>query len=442
MNKFLFVGLLSALVLTSGCYGDEMSATTNSEMSTPPVENSVKTGADNNQNKTAKAEDSDSSHKPETVSGDNGKSVDNPPASNEPENEQPDENAADSPNPKPNGEVTHAENQDPPAPTTADENQENASSFFGDNNFIVTGMLVALGVMALILVWLIFDRRKIKKALNDLNKPATNTIAEPNSSTFVEPTLSFAQLTLRVGNLQHIGKRKEQQDSFCVSDISDKIAVKEKGVLAVVADGMGGLEGGANISNLVTETFLNGYNSQSGFEPTSFLYNTAESAERAVEQYMHRTGVNGGSTLVAVMVKDSQMNYISVGDSHIYLLRDNVLTLMNEEHNFAALLREKAKRGEVDENEPYVNPKRNALTAYIGIGNFDTVDRNARPEFLKAGDKVLLCSDGVYNALGNDAIIAALSADAITAAKRLEHDILAQNIPEQDNFTAIILECM
>ena len=84
---------------------------------------------------------------------------------------------------------------------------------------------------------------------------------------------------------------------------------------------------------------------------------------------MKRTGVKGGSTLVAVMIKDSRMDYISVGDSHIYLLRGNDLTLINQEHNFGALLMEKAARGEVDPNEPYVNPKRNALTAYIGVGN-------------------------------------------------------------------------
>ena len=136
------------------------------------------------------------------------------------------------------------------------------------------------------------------------------------------------------------------------------------------------------------------------------------------------------------------MDYISVGDSHIYLLRGTDLTLINREHSFGALLMEKAARGEVDPNEPYVNPKRNALTAYIGIGNFNTVDRNTQPILLKAGDKILLCSDGVYNALGDDALIEALKGDPINAAKRLEQTILDQAIPSQDNFTAIILECV
>ena len=136
------------------------------------------------------------------------------------------------------------------------------------------------------------------------------------------------------------------------------------------------------------------------------------------------------------------MNYVSVGDSHIYLLRDNILTLKNKEHSFGALLREKADRGEIDPREPDINPKRNSLTAYIGMGSFKIVDRNTQPIILKGGDKVLLCSDGVYNALGDDALIAALAGDASTAARKIQSDILAQNIPSQDNFTAVIIECV
>ena len=58
------------------------------------------------------------------------------------------------------------------------------------------------------------------------------------------------------------------------------------------------------------------------------------------------------------------------------------------------------------------------------------------------GDKILLCSDGVYNALGDDALITALEGNPIIAAKKLEQKILDQAIPSQDNFTAIILECV
>ena len=304
-------------------------------------------------------------------------------------------------------------------------------------------------VTILILSWLVYDRHKMKAKLNNLNtRPPEPNVKTHNSgneqitSGNEQITSGDEQLTIRIDNLQQQGKRKEQQDSFCVSDIGDKKAISEKGFMAVVADGMGGLEGGKLISNLVTDTFNDSYKNQFNFEPASFLYHTAENAEIAVENYMKQTGINGGSTLVAVIVKDYQMNYVSVGDSHIYLLRNNILTLINKEHSFGALLKEKADRGEIDPREPYVNPKRNSLTAYIGMGSFKIVDRNEHPIILKAGDKILLCSDGVYNALGDDALIAALAGDASTAAKRIQSDILAQDIPTQDNFTAVIIECV
>ena len=136
------------------------------------------------------------------------------------------------------------------------------------------------------------------------------------------------------------------------------------------------------------------------------------------------------------------MHYVSVGDSHIYLLRDNTLTLLNKEHSLGALLKEKAARGEVDPMEPYTNPKRNSLTAYIGMGSFQIVDRNTNPIVLNGGDKILLCSDGVYNTLSDDLLVNALAGTASAAAKRIQADILAQNIPSQDNFTAIVIECI
>ena len=327
-------------------------------------------------------------------------------------------------------------------------------TLFGDNP-VIMAILAVLIVVILILSWLVYDRHKMKRKLNNLssiqpsesnNSPQTmNSPAQSPTTigtTLLSQAVSNKSLTIRVDNLQHIGNRKEQQDSFCLSNIEDKKAINAKGLLAVVADGMGGLEGGALISHLVTDTFLDSYNNQLSFEPASFLYSTAESSERAVEDYINQTGINGGSTLVAVIVKDSQLNYISVGDSNIYLLRNHTLTQINKEHSLGALLKEKADKGEIDPSEPYTNPKRNALTAYIGMGSFNIVDKNTQPISLRAGDKVLLCSDGVYNALGNDALIVALAGDASTAARRIQADILAQNIPSQDNFTAIILECV
>ncbi len=329
--------------------------------------------------------------------------------------------------------------------TNQNEPIKQPDSFFDDNQILI--MAGVMGVLALAVIWLIYDRYKIKNALNNINNkpplsvnPPNNPISTAGNSLITGPN---ENVKIRVGNFQNIGNRMEQQDSFCMSNIRDEIATSNKGFMAVVADGMGGMEDGAAISQIVTSTFLSSYQNQSSIiDPASFLLNAAKDAEISVENHMKRKGVNGGSTVVAVLIKNSQMYYASVGDSHIYLLRNHTLTLLNREHNFAAFLMEKAQRGEVDPQEPYVNPNRHALTAYIGIGNLNVIDRNIQPFFLSAGDKILLCSDGVYNALGDDALIAAMSGDTISIVQKLQQDILSQRIPNQDNFTGIVIECI
>lgn len=457
MKKKLLAILLFFSIFISGCSGDDLPSITTEQTNPSSVTKEAPTTTENNQDK------QDKQDKTETLEN---KGKDNPKEQN------PDQ---DKPNKDTNQkeETTDPEEGEDPS-TTEDPNKKNSTekpedspnvktpatepkpapepepkSFFDNISPITLGIIAALVVIVLILIWLLYDRRKMKTTLKNLNNPPPKTNPPPQTDTPPQSVNTLPpqppineQLTIRVDNLQNIGARKEQQDSFCVSNISDSRAISEKGLMAVVADGMGGLEGGALISRLVTETFLNNYNNQFNFEPTAFLYNTAESSERAVEDYMKQTGINGGSTLVAVIIKGGQMNFVSVGDSHIYLLRDNMLTLINKEHNFGALLKEQADRGEVDPREPYINPKRNALTAYIGMGSFNTVDKNDQPIILKSGDKILLCSDGVYNALGDNELIVALAGDVRTATKKLEQDILSQNIPSQDNFTAVILECI
>lgn len=245
---------------------------------------------------------------------------------------------------------------------------------------------------------------------------------------------------LRVANLHNIGRRREQQDSFCISDVSDGRALRKKGLLAVVADGMGGLQDGAAISQLVSDTFRGRYVRLDLPDPDAFLLDSARQAETAAEEYMRQAGTDGGSTLVAVLIRDGMLRFVSVGDSKLYLLRDGQLIQINHEHTFGNLLREKAARGEVDPEEPFVNPRRDALVAYIGMGSLNTVDRSASPIPLAFGDKVLLCSDGVSNALGQEALIAAMEGDVLEAAQRMEEAILSQQLPEQDNFTGVLVE--
>lgn len=294
-------------------------------------------------------------------------------------------------------------------------------------------LIIGAAVLLAAVIWLLWDRQRKRKLPPALPR-------EGQESRVPITRAPGARPVYQVGNLHNIGRREEQQDSFCLSDFRDESALSQKGLMAVVADGMGGLESGAAVSQLVTDTFLTRYRQLAVPDPDAFLYESAAASEQAVEAYMRRTGSNSGSTLVAVLLRGNQMHFISVGDSRIYLLRGEKLLQINREHTYGALLLERAARGEVDPEEPYVNPRRHALTAYIGMGSLNQVERNSVPLTLQPGDKVILCSDGVFNALGDDALRGALAGEALEAAQRLEQAILAQNLPNQDNFTAVVVE--
>ena len=330
-----------------------------------------------------------------------------------------------------------ASQSEPSARNNNTSEQSNVDADKDIDGILDDRIMWAFGGAAIALIsvvgWKLFRRR-------GQNKDNDNT-KEHEGLSRRHSYVNSSKSAFRVGNLHNIGRRDEQQDSFCLSDINDVMSVERKGIMAVVADGMGGLEGGAAISQLVADTFLEKYNFAKDIRnPAEFLYETAKAAEIAAEKYMERNGVDGGSTLVSVLIRGNEMHFLSVGDSHIYLITGGQITLLNKEHNFAAVLREKAERGEVAPDEPYVNPRRNSLTAYIGMGNFQIMDINDGPIFLNPGDKVLLCSDGVFNTLKDIDINDMLSDDAVTAAKRLETAVLTKGNPNQDNFTGVIVE--
>ncbi|MCM1298478.1 MAG: protein phosphatase 2C domain-containing protein [Firmicutes bacterium] len=277
---------------------------------------------------------------------------------------------------------------------------------------------------------------EIKKKAENMNNPAELPITVTLGDGHSKPKFSY-----EIGNVHNQGRREEQQDSFCISDVSNKSDLENKGLMAVVADGMGGLESGASVSQLVSNIFLSRYRSSAVPDCKSFLYEAVMESEQEVKKYIETNRVDGGSTLVAVMIKDGMLSYISVGDSFIFLIRKGKLIKLNVEHTYGNLLRERAARGEIDPEEAEINPKRASLTSYIGIDNLRLIDKNDTPIPIMDGDILFLCSDGVYNALGDNALLEVMTGGEFSeAAERVEQTVLMQNIATQDNFTAVMIK--
>ncbi len=243
-----------------------------------------------------------------------------------------------------------------------------------------------------------------------------------------------------IGNASHIGSRSNQQDSFGLSDVLDAAQVRTKGAAAIVADGMGGLNNGADVSAIVTHTMLQSFDRLPGdMDPAMRLLSMVEDANRQVNLFLNG-GSGSGSTVVAALIQNNMLYTISVGDSRIYLYRNGALMQINREHTYGVELDEKAARGEITMEAAKNDRQRHALTSYIGMGEIAKIDRTLAPLPLQHGDKVALMSDGVFGTLTNEELAQCLVADAAQAAGLIEQAVLNKQKPQQDNFTVIVLE--
>lgn len=146
-----------------------------------------------------------------------------------------------------------------------------------------------------------------------------------------------------------------------------------------------------------------------------------------------------GTTLAAVLLTEARMGWISVGDSRIYLARGGELSTVNTEHSYLLDLYDDVIRGELDLATARQDPQKDALTSFVGLERLTRIDQSA-PRFpLLEGDRILICSDGLYRALSDAEILAGLTSDSANPADDLVKQAMAKNLPHQDNTTVITL---
>ncbi|WP_432627734.1 PP2C family protein-serine/threonine phosphatase [Brotaphodocola sp.] len=239
-----------------------------------------------------------------------------------------------------------------------------------------------------------------------------------------------------------IGDREYQQDFA-------GLVVEEKGTLAVVCDGMGGLNGGEVASREAVRLLLQDYEH---IDPKlgmpQFLLAEASRMDQLVSMMKDSNGkdLHAGSTVVSVIVQNGQLFWMSVGDSHIYVFRRPTMVRVTKDHNYRQEVTEALEHGEIsfDQYEQELNTKKvEALTSYLGMGGLWKVERNLHPLMLEDGDEILLCSDGLYKSLEEQQIQALLEdnySSVPVAVKRLVRMAWEQSTGHQDNTTAILLK--
>ena len=301
---------------------------------------------------------------------------------------------------------------------------------------------VAAGLAAVLIITLVITAVRRKKKRKKRAKKSAEF--DPIEVTYTEQPAQSGQpaqpeppgTAPQVGKLHQQGARASQQDCFSVSPAD---LIPSLGLLAVVADGMGGLSDGDKVSQTAVATMMNGFYSTQG-RPEEVLLTLLGQANNEVNRLLGPGGLSkSGSTLVAGLIRDGKFYTLSVGDSRVCLYRGGVLYQLNREHIFRHELEQRAVNGEDDLRTAYTHPRGAGLTSYLGMGKLKYVDMPAAPTDIQAGDKFLLMSDGVYNALTQAELTACLNASAEEAAAQLDQAIRAKNYSNQDNYTAVIL---
>lgn len=231
-------------------------------------------------------------------------------------------------------------------------------------------------------------------------------------------------LHVGVGSHSHQGGRPRNED-FSACHVASQTRQPAIGVVAALADGMGGAKGGRIAAELAVRGFIQGCIEQ---PVTVGVARMSARAGDAINRWIHSMGrsdpnLNGmACTLSALVLCGRRAHLLHVGDSRIYRLRDNELSLLTTDHTLGA-------------------PGTSSVLTRA-LGTEDRLRADHAIETVQVHDRYLICSDGVHGQLSREQIQATLAKRAApqeTALRLVEH---AADNPTADNATALVLDVL
>lgn len=239
---------------------------------------------------------------------------------------------------------------------------------------------------------------------------------------------------MKIAALTDIGScRQENQDNYCARQLVDGTG------WGLVCDGMGGANGGRVASTLATQTMLRYFDHSlrtiENGEEKAFMMRAFDNANRAVyEKATSDPEVLGmGTTGVCALQRGNLAHIVHAGDSRAYLWHGGAIRQLTRDHSMVQQL---VEAGSITPEQAASHPGKNLITRALGVRE------DVRPEYqkleLKAGDKLLLCTDGLTNMVPDEAIAVTLSNTGFfAAAERLVQ--MALEGGGTDNVTVLLL---
>ncbi|MBD3670766.1 MAG: Stp1/IreP family PP2C-type Ser/Thr phosphatase [Gammaproteobacteria bacterium] len=248
--------------------------------------------------------------------------------------------------------------------------------------------------------------------------------------------MNEAASPLRIHGITDVGVVRDNNE--------DAIAYDEPRGFAILADGMGGHNAGEVASQLTVKTVEAMLNDamRGGESPDDVpdLINTAvQQANMAVyERSKLIADCKGmGTTVVVACVEDETLHIANVGDSRLYLYRENTLHQVTRDHSLVADMVEK---GFLSPEEAQNSNQKNIITRAIGLQAEIEVDLYQQP--MNQGDMFLLCSDGLSDVVNDAQIQASLEAEELDDLEALSQQLVKQALQAggPDNISVILMQ--
>jgi len=247
-------------------------------------------------------------------------------------------------------------------------------------------------------------------------------------------------LTFDIAGAQIDGARDYQEDAFLITRLSSSSGERSAS-LVIVADGMGGHAAGNVASNMAVQTFNKHLTSNFPSEqmPTVLREAVLQANNSITETVRETAALKGmGCTLVATVIDDKELRWVSVGDSHLYLVRDGKVVKKNADHSYGGFLARMAEAGKPI--EPEAGFSRNMLMSALTGDEIADIDSPDAALELQAGDRIVIASDGLdtlsHGKLVTQVEKAASAKECVDALLKAVQDA---RMPRQDNTTVIVV---
>ena len=246
-------------------------------------------------------------------------------------------------------------------------------------------------------------------------------------------------LQFELAGSQIDGARDYQEDAFLITHLID--AEGNPSALIIVADGMGGHAAGNVASNMAVQAFNKNVSAKypSG-DPANILHECVLKANASIHETTKETPALAGMgcTMVAAILEGNRLWWASVGDSHLYLLRNKELIKKNADHSYGGYLDRMAAAG--TPLEPEKGLSRNMLMSAVTGDEINEIDVPSEAFELLPGDRLLICSDGL-DTLSAGKIIqySEWSESPKECAEALMKAVTEAAMPKQDNTTAVVV---